>query len=281
MFNSDVFSVILGFFLLNTMVAQANDSGESHAPAIVAHRGYSNVAPENTLASTRKAIEVGADWCECDVYRTADGAIVLMHDDTVDRTTNGHGAVTALTLAEIKRLDAGSWKDPAFAKESVPTLVEYLALLKGTSCKALIEIKQQGISDRVVGIIRDAQMVDRAAVISYHEDVVKEIRTLEPRLSCGFLYGNTKRWQTIEPRWRADWIVNHARKCDASFVDLDYSMLSAELMAELRQRKIIVWAWTVDDPNLMDTLLRWGVAGITTNRPDELRKLLTSKHSPP
>ncbi len=277
MLGRGILAVFLGYFLVGVMVVMASDSGERQALQIIAHRGFSHIAPENTLASTRKAIEIGADWCECDVYRTADGAIVLMHDDKVDRTTNGKGEVTKLTLAEIKRLDAGTWKDAAFAKEQIPTLAEFLSLLKGTSCKALVEIKQQGISESVVQVIREAQMIDRAAVICYHEDEVKAVRTLEPRLSCGLLCGDTKGWQKIEPRWRADWIVKHARKCDANFVDLDHNMLTAELMAELQRRKIVVWTWTIDDPKLMETLLHWGVAGITTNRPDELRKLLTAK----
>jgi glycerophosphoryl diester phosphodiesterase len=257
--------------------AAMNAAGESFAAnpcEVVAHRGFSQVAPENTLASTSKAIEVGADWCECDVYHTADGAIVVMHDDKVDRTTNGHGKVVDLTLAEIKQLDAGSWKDRSYAKEPVPTLAEYLATLKDSHCKALIEIKMAGISDKVVAAVRDARMVDQAAVIAFNNKVVKEVRALEPRLPCGWLCGDSKKWQQLPPGQRADWIVTQASKCNASFVDLDYHMLSANLVAELQRRKVIVWAWTVDAPKTMNTLLRWGVTGITTNRPDVLCELL-------
>jgi len=272
---------VLGCLFLSVMVAQANDRSGTHPAANIAHRGFSLVAPENTLASTRKAIEIGADWCECDVARTVDGALVVMHDSTVDRTTNGRGEVAKLTLAEIKRLDAGSWKGGGFAKERVPTLAEYLAVLKNTHCKALIEIKPRGLASDVVKVIRDLQMVDQAAVISFHGEEVKEVRALEPRLPCGLLLDSPKEWSSLNTALRADWIAARARKWEATFVDVDSTMLTARLVAELRQRKILVWTWTVDDAKMLRIFASWGVGGITTNRPDILREVLTTKHASP
>ncbi len=131
---------------------------------VVAHRGFSAVAPENTLAAITQAIAAGADGCEFDAYRCQDGAVVLMHDATVDRTTSGQGKVTELTLAELKRLDAGQWKAPEYAGQKVPTLEEALQQLKDSGCQAVIEIKMEGISQQVVErgpCRRDARSGDR------------------------------------------------------------------------------------------------------------------------
>lgn len=232
---------------------------------VVAHRGYSAVAPENTLVAIRKAIEAGATGCEFDVYAAQDGPIVLMHDTTVDRTTNGSGKVTELTVAELRRLDAGSWKDPRYAGERVPTLEEALRTLKDSGCQAVIEIKMEGISRRVVETVRDAGMLDQSVVIAFSPTVVKEIRALEPRLPCAWLSGEKLKGS---PAQIADWIATRARQCNTNLVDLNYNMLSADVLAELKKRGLIVWTWTVNEPVIMDGLMRWGIHSITTDRPD-------------
>jgi glycerophosphoryl diester phosphodiesterase len=141
---------------------------------VIAHRGANRVAPENTLAAYRAAIDLGVDFVEIDVQTTADGQLVLMHDSTVDRTTNGSGAVRSLTLAQIKELDAGSWFSPEFAGEKAPTLEEAAALcrgkvglyidLKDASVPALISaLERYGIASRVViyGGVRQLQEIKR------------------------------------------------------------------------------------------------------------------------
>ena len=237
---------------------------------VVAHRGFSEVAPENTLAAIRKAIEVGASGCEFDVYAAKDGPVVLMHDATVDRTTNGSGEVTELTVAELSRLDAGVWKDPRYAGEPIPTLDQALKLLKGSGCQAIIEIKMEGISKRVVQTVRATGMLDEAAVIAFSSTVVREVRALEPRLPCAWLSGEKLKGSPAE---RADWVANKARQCNTNMVDLDYKMLSAEFVTELKDRGLVVWTWTVNDPVIMDSLMRWGVQSITTDRPDVASEL--------
>ena len=237
---------------------------------VVAHRGFSAVAPENTLAAIRSAIEAGASGCEFDVYAASDGPVVLMHDATVDRTTNGSGNVTELTVAELRRLDAGSWKDRRYAGELVPTLKEALQQLKGSGCQAVIEIKMEGISERVVETVRAAGMIDESAVIAFSPAVVREVCTLEPRLPCAWL-ANEK--LTGSPAERADWIATRARQCNTSMVDLNYQMLSDALLAELDKRGLTVWTWTVNDPVIMDGLMRWGIQSITTDRPDLAARL--------
>ena len=265
---------------------------------VIAHRGFSAAAPENTLAAVAAAAEAGADGCEFDVYATRDGHVVLLHDKTVDRTTDGRGKVTELTLAELKRLDAGSWKDPKFAGQRVPTLEEALLALgdaEGTGeprglspriprrrdkpggspsvpspalrpskCRPVIEIKMEGISAKVIEAVRAAGMLDRAAVIAFSQNVVKEVRRLEPRLECAWL---SSKDPAGTPDRQAQWIAARAAECGTDLVDLDYRVLSPGLVAELHRRGIRVWTWTVDEPAVMQALMRWGVDGITTNDP--------------
>ncbi len=234
---------------------------------VVAHRGWSARAPENTLAAIAAAVGAGAGGCEFDVYRSRDGVVVLMHDQTVDRTTDGTGRVSDLTLARLKTLDAGSWKNVRYTGEAIPTLEEALNLLKGTGCTAVVEIKMEGISRKVVDAIRAAGMVEEALVIAFSRTVVKEVRILEPNLPCGWLSGE-KLTGTVEES--VDWIAREARKCEISLVNLSYKMLSPGIVAGLHHRGFTVWTWTVNDPVVMEALLRWGVDGITTDMIDVL-----------
>jgi glycerophosphoryl diester phosphodiesterase len=235
----------------------------------VAHRGFSAAAPENTLAAIRAAVTSGASGCEFDVHACREGTIVLMHDKTVDRTTNGKGRVSELSLKELKRLDAGAWKDAQYAGESVPTLTEALQLLRGTDCQPVIEIKVEGISQQVVSDVRALDMVDEVAVIAFSQDVVREIRQLEPRIACAWLCNENLRGTASQ---QADWLERRARACQTRLLDVNFKMLSAELVAELKRRELGVWTWTVDEAAVMRALRQWGVDSITTNRPDLLSK---------
>jgi glycerophosphoryl diester phosphodiesterase len=125
-------------------------------PELTAHRGNSGLAPENTLAAFGKALETAAQWIELDAHRSADGEVVVMHDATVGRTTNGHGAIAELTLAELKKLDAGSWFGPEFVGEPVPTLAEVVALV-GSRIRLNVEVKSSAdpeSSRKVVTVLR-------------------------------------------------------------------------------------------------------------------------------
>ncbi len=237
---------------------------------IVGHRGWSEVYPENTAIAAKMAAKAGADGSEFDVYASSDGVVVTMHDKKVDRTTNGTGDITAKTLAELRELDAGAWKDPRFAGERIPTLEEMLRALKGTGCMPVIEIKMPGISEKVVRAVRELDMVGEVAVIAFDGNVVREIRALEPRIPCAWLSSHKLSGTAAE---RADWIAAQAKLYNTDMVDVHYNMLSREVIAELKNRGIKVWCWTVDDPLIMEALMRWGVDSITTNRVETLVKL--------
>ncbi|APZ94761.1 glycerophosphodiester phosphodiesterase family protein [Fuerstiella marisgermanici] len=236
---------------------------------VVAHRGFSAIAPENTLAAIRAAIKAGATGCEFDVYACADGTIVLMHDKTVERTTNSTGQVTDLMLQQLRKLDAGSWKDPKYAGEPVPTLTEALKLLKGTGCQPVIEIKMEGIAKQVVSDVRALEMVDQVAIIAFSADVVREVRELEPRIVCAWLSSKELSGSVTE---QADWLQKQARACHAKLLDLRFTMLSPELVTELKKRGLGVWTWTVNESAVMQALQQWGVDSITTDRPNLLNQ---------
>lgn len=149
-------------------------------PLIVAHRGASAMAPENTLAAFRAAVELGADAIELDVQRTADGQLIVMHDPTVDRTTDGRGPLAAHSLAALKALDAGGWFGPQFAGERLPTLQEAVNVIE-EKAGLFIEIKQGPVFDdsietAVAAVIQDAGLTARCEISSFDHFTVRRMK---------------------------------------------------------------------------------------------------------
>jgi glycerophosphoryl diester phosphodiesterase len=159
-------------------------------PFIIGHRGASSLAPENTLASFRKAHDLGAEMIELDVHRTKDGHLVIMHDDTVDRTTGSHGAVKDLTLEEIRQLDAGSWFSPEFKGEKVPTFDEVLEWAKG-KVKIDIEIKNSvqypGIEKDIIDRLKAMNMDRDVIITSFDPSCVKNVKSIDAEIKTGVL----------------------------------------------------------------------------------------------
>jgi glycerophosphoryl diester phosphodiesterase len=161
----------------------------------IAHRGISACYPENTLAAFNGAVDAGADMIELDVCLSKDRHLVVIHDETVDRTTNGTGAVKALTLDQLGRLDAGSWFDPRFNAERLPTLAQVLDAVKG-HLQVNIEIKpesfeEEGPADaverQVLNLVREKNMLDDVLVSSFEWLVLESLRRLEPGIALGLL----------------------------------------------------------------------------------------------
>jgi glycerophosphoryl diester phosphodiesterase len=176
-------AALLGFALASMAVA----AEPSRHVAVQAHRGYSEIYPENTLLAVRSAFEAGADVVEVDLALTSDGRLVLMHDQTVDRTTDGQGPVSAFTLAQLRELDAGSWKSNAYAGERVPTLEEVLELANGAGTVNL-EIKSRGrlwsrtqdLIERAVRVVNEAGAADRVFFSSFEVRSLLEVRQHDP-----------------------------------------------------------------------------------------------------
>lgn len=238
--------------------------------AVIGHRGAPREAPENTLASFRRAFELGADAIELDVRLSRDGVPIVMHYATLERTTNGKGPVSALTLAKLRRLDAGSWFDAKFKSERIPTLDEALAIVarqaqpRRVGVRMLIEIKNEpepcaGIEDAVVAIIRQHRLERRALVISFDHEAVLRVKHHAPTITTGVLY-------VARP---VD-AVALARAANANALLPLWAYTSKALVTAAHAAGLAIVAWTVDERPVMERPIAMGVDAITSNRPDLL-----------
>ena len=233
----------------------------------IAHRGASGIAPENTLAAFKKALEIGVDAVELDLHGTADGEIVVIHDSTLDRTTDRHGHINETTLETIQSADAGGWFDAEFAGEPVPTLTEALACIgKGTI--AVLEIKDPLIAEAVVAKIHETDTLELTVVISF--DTGQFYKTVR---GIGTPYSD--RAGSLEVRQQcmlspiADLCQRLGRIGGQSAECLIISLITAEFAYQIRrQRGIALWCWTVDDLDRMREMEAFGVQGITSNYPE-------------
>ncbi len=254
------------------------------APMIIAHRGASHLAPENTMSAFRLAVESGVEGCEFDVYRTADGELVLFHDKDLDRTTDfrtvyGEGSgkesrIEALTLEELRRLDAGSWKSPGFRGERIPTLREALEYMRGR-ITPVVEIKPDDIGRLVAAAIRDADMVDQVFVQSFSPQAIWDVRSELPRVPTGLLIGGAG---PAEPTDRALDHLARAREAGASAVICHYQSIAPEYLDAMHRRAMTVWVYTVNDSATLELLRDLGVDGIVTDVPAEALRIRS--HAP-
>ncbi|MFB8055231.1 glycerophosphodiester phosphodiesterase [Kitasatospora purpeofusca] len=238
---------------------------------VIAHRGASSAAPENTLLSDEVARRAGADWIENDVQPSKDGVPHVLHDDTVDRTTNGTGRVRDLTAAQLGALDAGAWFAPTTAGARVPTLAAQLDDLRTRGGSLLLEIKGPHTRDevaRIVKDIRDRGMAGRVFVQSFETDALRYTRELAPELPLGLLRSSLD----ADP-------VAVARDLGLSAYNPADTALATrpEVVAALHTAGVAVNAWTVDAPARWKALDAAGVDGIITNRPAELSGWLAAR----
>ena len=234
----------------------------------IAHRGASALAPENTMAAFEKAIELGADAIELDLHLTRDGELVVIHDDTLDRTTDGRGPVHGRSLEELKRLDAGRWFGQAFAGERIPALAEVLDRFAGKVPLAL-EVKAgsaffPGIEESVVAALRQHAAIEEAAIASFDHFALRRLKEIEPTVQTGALMvGRPVAIQAL------------ASACLADAVALEASLVTATEVEACRAAGLQLVVWVVNEPAQMLHFIELGVDGIITDRPDLLRLSLT------
>jgi len=229
---------------------------------VIAHRGASGNAPENTMAAFKKAVALGANFIETDLQLSRDARFVAIHDATVNRTTNGQGTVHDLTLTELRRLDAGSWFGSEFAGERIPTLEEILAFSKKHDVVFYLEIKPGGSwggEHALIGALRESGEIPRAVVISFDAAIVLNLRKIEPTLMTGLLYDG----QIENPLEKA--VAIGARQ-----LAVRGDLLTPALIAEARRKDLQVVCWTVNHPAHMRLLAAAGVDGIMSDYPDRL-----------
>jgi glycerophosphoryl diester phosphodiesterase len=227
----------------------------------VGHRGAKGHAPENTFASFRRGVELGASVVETDVHLSKDGEVVIIHDHTVDRTTDGHGFVKDLTVAELKQLDAGSWFGPDFAGERIPTLAELLAWGKDRVPIA-IEIKNgpiyyPGIAEKIIRLLGEHAMTRQVILISFDHFVLREAKIIAPEVATGILYVG----RLVDP-------VAAARAAGADALHPNWAFTTPDLVQAAHAAGLAVSPWCPNDVATLRMLDQIGVDSIGTDYPD-------------
>jgi len=229
---------------------------------VIAHRGASGNAPENTMAAFRKAVALGATFIETDLQLSRDARFVAIHDATLNRTTNGQGAVHDMTLAELRKLDAGSWFGSEFAGERIPTLEEILEFSKKNDVVFYLELKPAGSwggEHALIGALRESREIPRAVVISFDASIVLSLRKIAAPLMTALLYDG----HVEKP-------IQTALDIGAPQLAVRGDLVSPALLAEARKKDLQVVCWTVNHPAHMRMLIAAGVDGIMSDYPDRL-----------
>ena len=240
---------------------------------IFAHRTNTARAPENTLAGITRAFDDGADHFECDIRRTSDGKLILMHDPDVDRTTDGTGAVDGLTLAQIKSFDAGSWFDLFFAGEQVPTLVEALTAANGRG-RILLDIKLPGIGADIKAALNEAGVGDTAVWPSQQNNTDAVAQDFKDNLpGSGMLWGEV-------PTTLDDATFAHLQSLNVVGFDVHYTDVSQAFMDAAHAHGMFVVVWTALDPDTMLAMIALGADGMETDYPAVLDSLMPPPLAP-
>jgi len=229
-------------------------------PLIISHAACGGHAPENTLAGIRKAIDLGAEAIEIDVQASSDHEPVLMHDLTVDRTTNGTGGVAVLPLKRLRELDAGG--------EPVPTLAEVIELTKGRVL-LVMEIKAPGIEEHVCRVVHQARAVDDVMAWSFFPQAIDGMRKEDGRIPCALLIGGDymDRWPDMRAR---------ALRLGAQGVSIFYPSVDKNVAEDCRRSGLALYTWTPDGKREIARLARLGVDGICSNFPDKVVEVLAN-----
>ncbi len=247
---------------------------------VIAHRGAPRRAPENTLASFRRALEFPIDGLELDVHLSRDGHPVVLHDRLVDRTTDGSGPVDELDLAETQALDAGSHLGAEFRGERIPTLAEVLDLPSGT-VEIQVELKglTPGLAGKVVGLLRERRLADRAVITSFVHTLLRDVHDLTSEFRMGALFAPNPRLPA-DAGLRADELTGMARAARADIVLAHYGDLNDATIAAIRERGCEVGAWTVNEPADLRRLFQAGPERLTSDVPDLALELREPTQSP-
>ena len=228
----------------------------------VAHRGGEGYAPENTLASFRRTMEYGIGWIEVDVQITRDGQLVLLHDKTVERTTDGQGTVSDLDLDELKRLDAGSWFDAGFANERIPTLSELFDFCGGR-VNYLLDIKGPGVVEQLVEVVQDCGRSKQVYVIGKNSESLALVKQLAPEIGVGFTCSEPSQ-ENIE----------RALELGAHHVIIRNELLNSDLTASCAASGLFVLSTTVRTREQLERAVASGVVGMPLPDPRTLHEYL-------
>jgi len=217
----------------------------------IGHRGAAGHAPENTLAAIQKGIALGVDFVEIDVRRTADSVLVVLHDETVNRTTNGKGRVDRLSLQEVKKFDAGNG-------EHIPTLEEVLKVAAGEA-GLMLELKVKGVAQQTAEVVREAGFRNPVIYASFLHDELKHVRTVDPEATLMVLFGGLSHAS-----------VARAVKYGPSYVGLRHNKAPRPLVDAFHRADLLVFVYTADAPSDIKHALSLDVDGVISNFPERI-----------
>lgn len=282
-----IISALIAIIMTASFFGLFKSSGETFKPAtdlplklyhsdgdkfiIIGHRGASAYAPENSLSAFKLAYEMGAEMIELDVLLSKDGVPVVIHDETLDRTSNGSGPVADHSLEELKKLDAGSWFSEKYAGEPIPTLEEVLAWAKG-KISVNIEIKTEAVTDQAAGGIeqKSLELVEKFGMSEYvifssfDYRAIAHLNELNPEMPKAILFEKSQ--------GKGKGPTAHLTEYDIQGFNCSYRQISEEWMQQARDNSLPVLIYTVNDADRMRSLWSMGVSGIFSDKPDVLKE---------
>lgn len=235
---------------------------------IYAHRGASAYYPENTMLAFEKAVELGANGIETDVQMTSDGVLVLIHDEYVNRTTNGKGLVKDFTYEELKRLDAGSWFDEKYMSEKIPTAKELIIFAKENNIILNLELKNgvviyPGIEEKLIDMIYKYNYEDQVILSSFNHYSIVHCKEISKQIKTGLLYMAGIYHPEV-----------YCKYTGADALHPYFHSINKEIITDAKNGGILVNPFTVNEEGCMKDLIEAGVDGLITNYPDRLKKIL-------
>ncbi len=235
-----------------------------------AHRGASGYFPENTMLAFQEGVKMGATGLETDVQMTKDGVLILIHDETLNRTTNGKGFVKDYTYQEIAELDAGSWYKRSFRGEKIPTLRELLEFVKDKNIILNLELKNtlipyHGMEELVLQLIKEYKVEKKIIISSFNHYSIVKVKKLNNKIKTAILY--------TEGLFHPE---RYAKYVGANAIHPYYLAINKEIVNEVKKEKILINPYTVNKEEDMLNLIKMEVDGIITNYPDKLHKLLST-----
>ncbi|MCG8371903.1 MAG: hypothetical protein MI700_00125 [Balneolales bacterium] len=277
MFRSTILVLFLFVVAMQELCAQSNlpmlPNGNDDNFVVIAHRGASAYAPENTHSAFKLAIEMNAEMIELDLLLSKDGIPVIIHEDPLERTTNGTGNTSDFTLNELKKLDTGSWFSSEYEGEPFPTLDEFLAYVDDVIA-VNIEIKSEavtdnaegGIVDKALALVKKYELEDQVIFSSFDYRVMIHLEELDPTIPKAILYDSKKSGSLLPSQ------LVEKYKVDA--FNCSYRELTEEWIEDLKANDIPFFVYTVNEEELMKQMINAGAAGIFSDKPDVLKEIV-------
>lgn len=282
------------FFLLSTIFwsgvsipifdrAMLQRSFPNDSPLVIAHRGASGHAPENTMAAIRLALDMKSDVIEIDVHLSKDKQVIVIHDATLDRTTTGSGSVDTYSLAELKELDAGSWMGDKFVGESIPTLEEVIEVV-GEQSILLIEIKKgkkkryEGLEQKVIDLVRKYRTENHTIIQSFQKKTIEKVIRLAPEIEAHKLI--IGKLPIVSWHHDGKWQFYHPLKIEGvKAINPAFQFLTKSFVRNMRMADKKIFVYTVNTTEKMEKCMEMGVSGIITNYPDRLVELIGKRQN--